>query len=206
MRELPHDPNCPPCGLGTAQTAHARSRIALSMDSGRRDVDELDRDSALSPHPVWMISEEADSHESPLPLSRLCPRCREHKPTSEFHNSRARQLSYCAPCRREYDRWYYHLRGWATRSGRKRARRAAGREWLDSLKAGIPCTDCGEVFPEFVMHWDHLPGLDKVAAVSRLAREKPRELALAEITKCELVCANCHAIRTSERRRRKSTN
>lgn len=154
---------------------------------------------------AWLIS-EADGPGNQLQSTRRCARCAESKPSSEFQNSRGRQLSYCAPCRREYDRWYYTLRGRPVRSARKQARRTAGREWLDSLKSGIPCKDCGDVFPEFVMHWDHLPGQHKVAPVSRLAREQPRELVLAEIAKCELVCANCHAIRTSERRRNTRRN
>lgn len=53
------------------------------------------------------------------------------------------------------------------------------------------------------MHWDHLPGHRKLDAVSSLARERHRDVALAEMRKCELVCANCHAIRTSERGRGK---
>ena len=166
----------------------------------RCELDRLDHHFGVSEDFVWAIS-EASEPSNQLGSTRCCPRCGVSKPISEFHNSRARQLSYCAPCRREYDRWYYKLRGRAVRSGRKQARRAAGREWLDSLKSGVPCKDCGEVLPEFVMHWDHLPGHDKVAAASRLAREKSRELVLAELAKCELVCGNCHAIRTSERRR-----
>jgi hypothetical protein len=45
------------------------------------------------------------------------------------------------------------------------------------------------------MQWDHPPGTKKVAPVSALYRGK-RARVLAEIAKCELVCANCHAIRT----------
>ena len=52
------------------------------------------------------------------------------------------------------------------------------------------------------MHWDHLPGQPKLDAVSNVARERHRDVALAEMQKCELVCANCHAIRTSQRKRR----
>lgn len=169
-------------------------------------MDARDGSLGLPADVAWRICEQADGLASQVPLFRHCARCGEGKPQTEFHKSHTGQFSYCAPCRRAYDRWYYGVRGRHARSGRKQARRIAGREWLDSLKAGLPCTDCGEVFPEFVMHWDHLPGHEKVAAVSRLAREKSRELALAELEKCELVCANCHAVRTSERMRSKRRN
>lgn len=197
MRQLPYDPNSWSCWLGAASATDPGACFALSIS--RCELNELDRDLGLRSDLVWVIS-EADDPANQLESIKRCARCGVTKPISEFHNSRTRQLSYCAPCRREYDRSYYKLRGRVVRSARIQARRVAGREWLDSLKSGVPCKDCGEVFPEFVMHWDHLPGHDKVAAVSRLAREKSRELVLAELAKCELVCANCHAIRTSERR------
>lgn len=52
------------------------------------------------------------------------------------------------------------------------------------------------------MQWDHLPGTEKLGEISgRLAR-RARGLILSEIAKCELVCANCHAIRTYQRLQR----
>lgn len=72
---------------------------------------------------------------------------------------------------------------------------------MAELKRDTPCADCGETFPAAVMHWDHLPGHEKVDAVSTLLRSRTRTLVLEELAKCELVCANCHAIRTSRRHR-----
>lgn len=147
---------------------------------------------------VWKLREPDARRRSPF---RRCFRCGEGKSESDFHDSRTGQFSYCAECRRAYDRRYYDERGREARLMRSRARRAGAREWLDSLRRGVPCADCGETFPEPVMHWDHLPGEPKVDTVSSLARERSRDVALAEMQKCELVCANCHAIRTSRRRR-----
>jgi len=48
------------------------------------------------------------------------------------------------------------------------------------------------------MQWDHLPGRVKVGDVSALCALS-REVILAEIAKCELVCVNCHTIRTAVR-------
>jgi len=42
---------------------------------------------------------------------------------------------------------------------------------------------------------------DKLGDVSAVCWRRPREEVLAEIAKCELVCANCHAIRTYRRLR-----
>jgi hypothetical protein len=49
------------------------------------------------------------------------------------------------------------------------------------------------------MHWDHLPEFEKLGEISGNLRDHGRAKVLAEISKCELVCANCHAIRTYTR-------
>lgn len=73
---------------------------------------------------------------------------------------------------------------------------------MDSLKRDKPCTDCGDHFPPYVMQWDHLPGHAKVDEVGSMVGSRRREVILAEIAKCELVCANCHVVRTVTRARR----
>jgi hypothetical protein len=67
------------------------------------------------------------------------------------------------------------------------------------LKSG-PCTDCGGIFHPAAMQWDHT-GSDKLADVSdAVSKLWSKARILAEIDKCELVCANCHAVRTYTRR------
>ncbi len=67
------------------------------------------------------------------------------------------------------------------------------REWVNALKTR-PCTDCGDTFPHEAMDFDHVRGV-KVAGISDMW-SWGRDKALAEIAKCELVCANCHRVRT----------
>jgi hypothetical protein len=60
-----------------------------------------------------------------------------------------------------------------------------------------PCMDCGGIFPPECMDFDHRDPSDKVQGVSRLVfRRYSRDRILAEIAKCDLICANCHRIRT----------
>jgi hypothetical protein len=73
---------------------------------------------------------------------------------------------------------------------------------MAELKSGLPCTDCGEIFPIYVMHWDHLPEFEKVSEVSAMVAGRSREAVLDELKKCELVCANCHVLRTISRARK----
>lgn len=77
--------------------------------------------------------------------------------------------------------------------------RAKLRKWYEQLKEGQPCADCGGSFHLAAMHWDHLPGFEKVENLARLVNLGSRTKILAELEKCELVCANCHAVRTYER-------
>lgn len=75
--------------------------------------------------------------------------------------------------------------------------RDKAKTWLADLKR-FPCVDCGGTFPPCVMDWDHRPGEEKLFQLGTAVRWG-RTAALAEIAKCDLVCANCHRIRTSQR-------
>lgn len=73
------------------------------------------------------------------------------------------------------------------------------RKYINLLK-DQPCTDCNQRFPSCAMDFDHIEG-KKLFNVSSLAY-KNRSLTnlLNEAAKCEVVCANCHRIRTYLRR------
>jgi hypothetical protein len=131
---------------------------------------------------------------------KRCPKCGEEKPLDAFHrwSKRDGRQVWCKACRKEYDKAYFHAnkhRRWP-RAGIH----AEFLQWYHALKAK-PCVDCGGTFPPVAMHWDHRPGTVKLSDVADLARKHARRKVLAEIEKCDLVCANCHAARTDERRR-----
>lgn len=63
----------------------------------------------------------------------------------------------------------------------------------------VPCTDCGERYPFYVMQFDHLDASTKVKDISQLVSYGNLKALLEEMDKCEVVCANCHAIRTFKR-------
>lgn len=65
-------------------------------------------------------------------------------------------------------------------------------------KESHPCTDCNMFYPSYVMQYDHLHS--KKVNVGTIARNTSGKQLREEIAKCELVCANCHAIRTHNRR------
>lgn len=57
--------------------------------------------------------------------------------------------------------------------------------------------DCGNRFPPECMDFDHRPGEIKLFGIS--ASVQGWQKMLDEIVKCDLVCANCHRIRTKAR-------
>lgn len=131
--------------------------------------------------------------------TRRCRRCGDDKPLSEFHRWHDDYQWWCKPCRKAYAAAHYQ-RNKAKRQAQNKRRQAEFMAWYIGLKAGKPCADCGSVFHPAAMHWDHLPNQPKIADLSFLARRGSRKRVLTEIAKCELVCANCHAIRTHVRR------
>jgi len=135
-----------------------------------------------------------------------CSRCHQWKPVADFHNSDDGEYTYCRDCRNAYDRQYYAGPGGAARRARRRASLDAAREWINSFKEGIPCTDCGRTFPAFVMHWDHLPEFEKLGEISTMLAGHSRQAVIEELKKCELVCANCHVLRTVKRATKQRPN
>ena len=124
------------------------------------------------------------------------------KPLNEFPKNRARKDgagSMCKACRRPYDHERYErIHGRLIEYEALRSE-PGRRAWLRSLKEGKPCADCGNVFPPEVMQWDHRPEFEKLFEISTAYAGWTREEVLAEIAKCDLVCTNCHTIRTFTR-------
>lgn len=71
-------------------------------------------------------------------------------------------------------------------------------EKVRQYKEGKPCTDCGRTYHFSAMDFDHVKG-DKKYSIARMGSSR-WEVVLAEIEKCELVCANCHRVRTWKRK------
>lgn len=66
-------------------------------------------------------------------------------------------------------------------------------EWLKSQ----PCFDCGRTFPTECMDFDHRPDEIKIHSPQKFFGNM--EKFLAELAKCDLVCACCHRTRTRKR-------
>lgn len=61
------------------------------------------------------------------------------------------------------------------------------------------CFDCRNKFPHYVLEFDHRPEYDKIDVVYRVLRTLGPDAAWKEVAKCDVVCSNCHKIRTYTR-------
>lgn len=61
-----------------------------------------------------------------------------------------------------------------------------------------PCADCKKWFPVICMDFDHVFG-EKKFDIAHGYNQVSMKVLLEEISKCEVVCSNCHRIRTNLR-------
>lgn len=138
---------------------------------------------------------------------KVCSKCKQQKPFEEFYfkdkKSGTRQ-SCCKVCKAEYNKSWYTRN---TNKHKKDVSRNVERYYqikknlIWDLKSN-PCTDCGVSYPPYVMQFDHVRGV-KVTDIAKMMSGRSTYTVqdiLEELDKCELVCANCHAIRTYNRR------
>lgn len=124
--------------------------------------------------------------------TRRCGTCGEARPLAMFYVGIERRKAengkpnrmWCRICHRAYLTKY----------------RQPKVEYADRIKLERGCADCGikSVHPE-IYDFDHLPGAEKVKSVAALITSGSWDALRAEIAKCEVVCSNCHRIRTRAR-------
>ena len=129
---------------------------------------------------------------------------------NQLHNLNARNrynsLSPAAKeARKEQMREYAkkHRRPKVSRiRGGNKARVVWAQVLIVETKIGIgSCTDCGlpcEDWNHVMFAFDHLVPKDKLFSMSKAQKvfNLTKEILIAEMNKCELVCHNCHAFRT----------
>lgn len=107
--------------------------------------------------------------------------------------------SYCKPCQLQYQKDWYKNNADRERKKRyleKRKRNEEIKGFLDNEKSK-PCSDCKISYHPFVMDYDHVDPKKKKMMISQAVRRGATlESVKRELEKCELVCANCHRMRT----------
>jgi hypothetical protein len=133
---------------------------------------------------------------------KTCSRCEQAKPLESFSKKGNGYQAMCKECNREYQREHYQNNK-SVYAEKEKRRRKRLRAWLKAYKESIPCTDCGGKFPSYVMEFDHIPGNVKAFTIGGSIHRMSQKTYFEELDKCELVCSNCHKIRTHTRKARK---
>lgn len=131
---------------------------------------------------------------------KQCPKCLNHLPLSSFHKHAGRSdglQSYCKDCKRSIDQ--IHHKKYQS-SGRKALLIKNRKEevWASVLTYlhENGCHDCG-FRNVLTLEFHHLDSSTKESEVSLLIRNgASKERIWDEIQKCQILCANCHRIRT----------
>ncbi len=105
----------------------------------------------------------------------------------------------CRDCKRAYDNAHYRDR----RDKEQKLRRQVewmreNRQRLGEFLADKSCEDCGNN-NKVVLDFDHREGEEKKGNIADLVNRWCWDRLEGEIAKCDIVCANCHRIRTWER-------
>jgi hypothetical protein len=87
----------------------------------------------------------------------------------------------------------------AKQAAMRATRKKTTLEYVSSYKERHGCFDCGNHFPARVLDFDHVND-DKEGGIATMVTNGDNlEKIVAEISKCQVVCANCHRIRTHKR-------
>jgi len=149
----------------------------------------------------------------------ICTKCKKSKPRNSFNKQKRSPTGInpqCRDCISEYRKERYDARKaqglepatakWQRDNKDKlnairNNKRAQIRDWLRGYK-NVPCADCGNKYPPTCMDFDHRdPSQKEFNLGSEAIREMySLEKLQAEIDKCDIVCANCHRIRTAIQR------
>jgi hypothetical protein len=129
--------------------------------------------------------------------TKVCSECGKRKDVKLFRVRGNGRQGSCKKCRSSYDKKHYKRRT-DLYLKRNERRKEVVAEWFAELK-DKHCMDCGGKFPPCVLEFDHREGEKKEGTISNLVHGFRTKAARAEIKKCDLVCANCHRIRTHMR-------
>ena len=98
--------------------------------------------------------------------------------------------------RRSYRRYHYSINKEKYKQSKNQTKDKI-RRIIQQAKSKS-CTDCKNSFPYYVMDFDHVRG-EKKFNIGESVSCGSSSRVLEEIEKCDLVCANCHRVRTYNR-------
>lgn len=132
---------------------------------------------------------------------KKCIVCSKEKNKNEFYSGKYYRDGYCNSCKECKKRYQLKHRKtnpfpkWKQDLYLEKIKERTKRLRAIVLKAkNKPCTDCKTSFPYMCMDFDHVKG-EKEFNIGHYSHYGEKRL-IDEIAKCEVVCSNCHRVRT----------
>lgn len=119
--------------------------------------------------------------------TKTCSKCQIVKSIESFNKTHR----WCKPCVKDYDHKRHKSQAVRIR-GLKKRRRKELRDWIIELKSQLKCNRCPEHhFASLTFH--HTDPAQKDTEIANAVKNGwGRDRILDEISKCEVLCSNCH--------------
>lgn len=126
--------------------------------------------------------------------TKICSQCpdRGPQPLSNFSLRNGKPRSYCKSCKRSWNNADY-IKNRAEHRKRLKTRRAVLQDWLREFKTTVKCNRCPESHPATIQFHHCDPTIKEINLASAALSGWSIDRIKAEIAKCEIICANCHA-------------
>lgn len=126
---------------------------------------------------------------------KLCCTCKIEKPKVEFNKKSSMKDGlerYCKECHRKHNRKHYLDKAENYKATAKKWKLVKS-EWWSNYKQSLQCIICGES-RHWCLDFHHTDPSTKESNVSQMVvQNRSQEAILEEVSKCIVVCRNCHA-------------
>lgn len=135
---------------------------------------------------------------------KICGTCETEKQLDQFawrNKAKGVRHNCCRACQKIASAQWYEANRTRQRENvaANNVRHQAAARALVRAAKDVPCMDCGQRYPYYVMDLDHVRGKKVMHVGSMASRRFSLEKLRQEIAKCDPVCANCHRVRTWNR-------
>ena len=127
--------------------------------------------------------------------TKICTKCKVEKPISEFrwkNKAKGMMHSQCKECQKAQEKVHYQESKERQISVKETAQFQKSRniQLVENARAA-GCRKCGET-RSYVLDFHHRNSWDKEDVISHMIKSSSAENLIIEISKCDVLCANCH--------------
>ena len=129
--------------------------------------------------------------------TKICKRCNNNKSFDQFSKnskSKDRLFSWCKPCFKNYENERYKNGDCERKKKNSKKIITDNQDYIWTILINSKCKNCSEDNP-LVLEFDHIDPKNKSAEITTLFN-RSKEIIDEEIQKCNVLCRNCHSIKT----------